>query len=152
MNKHGPVIIVEDDVDDQFLLQEAFKELNYTNEIIFFGDGETALDFSANGNKNPFLILSDINLPKLSGIELRMKLKMDADIHLKCIPYLFFTTAANHKAVIDAYSTSVQGFFTKPNSYPELQEQIKIIMEYWTHCSAPNDFKPEFSNRETIKN
>ena len=138
MNKHGAVIIIEDDVDDQFLLQEAFKELNYTNEIIFFGDGEAALDFLANGNKNPFLILSDINLPKLSGIELRIKLKMDADIHLKCIPYLFFTTAANHKAVIDAYSTSVQGFFTKPSTIDDLRRVIRNIMEYWKDCHSPN--------------
>ncbi len=69
-----------------------------------------------------------------------MKLKENADLDLKCVPYLFFITAANHKAVIDAYSTSVQGFFTKPNSYPELKEQVKIIMEYWKHCSAPNYF------------
>jgi CheY-like chemotaxis protein len=140
MNKQGPIIIIEDDMDDQLLLQEVFKELNYTNEIIFFGDGEKALDFLTHSNKYPFLILSDINLPKLNGIELREKLKMDADIHLKCIPYLFFTTASHHIAVIEAYSTSVQGFFTKPNTYPELHEQIKVIMEYWMHCSAPNNF------------
>ena len=109
-------------------------------KLFFFGDGESALDFLTYGNKNPFLILSDINLPRLSGIELRMKLKMDANIHLKCIPYLYFTTAGNHKAVIAAYSTSVQGFFTKPNSYPELKEQMKVIMDYWIRCSAPNDF------------
>ena len=142
MNKQGPIIIIEDDVDDQLLLHEVFKELNYTNEIIFFGEAEKALDFLTNGNKNPFLILSDINLPKLNVIELRNKLKMDADINLKCIPYLFFTTAGNHKAVIEAYSTSVQGFFTKPNTYVELRDQIKVIMEYWMHCSAPNNFIP----------
>jgi len=140
MNKNGPVIIIEDDADDQFLFKDAFKELNYSNEIIFFSDGQTALDFLTNGNRNPFLILSDINLPKLSGIELRKKLRMDADLHLKCTPYLFFTTAANHKAVVEAYSTSVQGFFTKPDTYEEIREQIKIIMDYWKHCSAPNYF------------
>ncbi|HVX26640.1 MAG TPA: response regulator [Parafilimonas sp.] len=140
MNKEGCIIVIEDDLDDQFLIQESFKELNYPNEIIFFNDGQSALAFLANGNKNPFLILSDINLPKLNGFQLRLKLKENADLHLKCIPYLFFTTALNHQAVIDAYSTSVQGFFTKPTSFIELKEQIKIIMEYWKHCSAPNYF------------
>jgi CheY-like chemotaxis protein len=142
MNKEGCIIIIEDDYDDQFLLSEVFKELNYSNEIISFSDGLSALEFLTKGNKNPFLILSDINLPKLSGFELRNKLKVDADIHLKCIPYLFFTTASNHSAVIDAYSISVQGFFTKPNTYDELKEQIRIIMDYWKHCSAPNYFLP----------
>ena len=140
MNKEGCIIIIEDDLDDQMLLTEAFTELNYSNEIIFFGDGQAALEFLTSGNRNPFLILSDINLPKLSGFELRMKLKMNADLHLKCIPYLFFTTTSNQQAVIDAYSISVQGFFTKPNNFTELREQIKIIMEYWKHCSAPNYF------------
>ena len=145
MNKEGAVIIIEDDIDDQALLTDVFKELNYSNEIIFFADGISALEFLTKGNKNPFLILSDINLPKLSGLELRQKLKVDDDINLKCIPYLFFTTAAGHKAVIDAYSTSVQGFFTKPNSYDELKEQIQVIMDYWKHCSAPNNFLPSVS-------
>jgi CheY-like chemotaxis protein len=87
MNKGGPIIIIEDDPDDQEILTEVFKELNYSNEVIFFSDGLSALEFLTKGDTNPFLILSDINLPKLTGIELRMKLKVDADIHLKCIPY-----------------------------------------------------------------
>ena len=140
MNKGGCVIVIEDDIDDQFLIHEVFTELNYPNEIIFFGDGQEALEFLINGNKNPFLILSDINLPKLSGLELRVKLKTDADIHLTCIAYLFYPPETNQQAVMDAYSTSVQGFFTKPNSYPEMRKQIKVIMDYWTHCSAPNNF------------
>lgn len=146
MNKEGCIIVIEDDEDDQFLISEVFKELRYSNEIIWFADGLSALEFLTKGNRNPFLILSDINLPKLNGFELRNKLKVDAEIHLKCIPYLFFTTAANHRAVIDAYSTSVQGFFTKPDTYDELKEQIKVIMEYWKHCSAPNYFLPSSSN------
>ena len=140
MNKNGAILIIEDDVDDQFLMQEVFKDLNYKNEIIFFTDGQSALEFLSKDNRNLFLILSDINLPRISGIELRLKLRENAKLHLKCIPYLFFTTAANHRAVIDAYSASIQGFFTKANSYAELKEQVKIIMDYWKHCSAPNYF------------
>ena len=146
MNKDGAIIIIEDDEDDQFFLTDVFKELNYSNEVLFFADGLSALEFLTSGDKKPFLILSEINLPKLSGLELRNKLKENADIHLKCIPYLFFTTAGNHRAVIDAYSTSIQGFFTKPNSYDEIKEQIKVIMDYWKHCSAPNYFVSELLN------
>ena len=79
LNKQGCIIIIEDDRDDQYLLQEIFDELNYPNEVIFFADGQAALDFLTTGKKNPFLILSDINLPKLSGLELRLKLKMNAE-------------------------------------------------------------------------
>lgn len=142
MNKEGCVIIIEDDKDDQLIIKEVFDELNYANEVIFFENAELALEFLTNGFKNPFLILSDINLGKLNGFELREKLRVDAALHLKCIPYLFFTTQANQKAVKDAYSISVQGFFTKPGNFSALRNQMKIIMEYWKNCSPPNHFLP----------
>ncbi|MCW3077383.1 MAG: response regulator, partial [Bacteroidetes bacterium] len=63
----------------------------------------------------------------------------DAALQVKCIPYLFFSTAASQKAVIDAYGMSVQGFFVKQDSLPELEKTIKVIMEYWKRCVAPND-------------
>jgi CheY-like chemotaxis protein len=140
MNHKGPIIIIEDDQDDQMIFEEVFKKLNYPNELIFFTDGEEALEFIRARKVIPFLILSDVNLPKLNGFELRAKLKTDEDLALKCIPYLFFSTALNQKAVIDAYSMSVQGFFVKPNSMPELEQSIKAIMEYWRRCAAPNNF------------
>jgi CheY-like chemotaxis protein len=130
VNKNGPVIIIEDDADDQDFLAEIFQKLNYQNKILFFFDGQKALDHINATDELPFLILSDINMPKLNGFELREKLKTDAKLSNKCIPYLFFSTAVNQKAVIDAYSQSVQGFFLKPNSMGELEKTISAIMEY----------------------
>ncbi len=140
MNKNGPIIIIEDDIDDQDFLKEVFQKLKYPNELIFFSDGQAALDFLYSGKVVPFIILSDINLPKLSGFELRQKLKTDADLNTKCVPYLFFSTALNQRAVIDAYSMSVQGFFVKESSISELEKTITVIMEYWKRCAAPNNF------------
>lgn len=140
LNKNGPIIIIEDDEDDQEFLTEMFHKLNYQNEIVFFFDGQDALDHINASQDLPFLILSDINMPKLDGFELRQKLRTDSKLSNKCIPYLFFSTAANQKAVIDAYSKSVQGFFVKQNSMAELEKTISAIMEYWRRCAAPNDF------------
>jgi CheY-like chemotaxis protein len=140
MNKNGPVIIIEDDEDDQFILSEVFRNLNYKNEVIFFADGEKALEFLNKADILPFLILSDINMPRLNGFALRDKLKSDANLALKCIPYLFFSTALNQQIVIDAYSVSVQGFFVKETSVPEIEKTISVIMEYWLKCAAPNNF------------
>lgn len=139
-NKNGPIIIIEDDADDQDALTEIFKKLNYPNKILFFFDGQKALDFINDSDDSPFLILSDINMPKLNGFALREKLKTDAKLSIKCIPYLFFSTAANQKSVIEAYSLSVQGFFLKQNSMGELENTIFAIVEYWRRCAAPNDF------------
>lgn len=143
MNKTNPIIIIEDDPDDQELLKEVFKKLNYPNKLIFFFDGETALDFLNKKEVTPFLILSDINLPKLTGFALREKLKTDAELTIKCIPYLFFSTAISQKAVIDAYSMSVQGFFVKESSMAEMEKTITAIMEYWIRCAAPNNFNDQ---------
>jgi len=140
LNKNGPVIIIEDDPDDQEFLIEIFQKLNYQNKILFFFDGQQALEYINATHDLPFLILSDINMPKLNGFELREKLRTDEKLSNKCIPYLFFSTAANQKSVIDAYSQSVQGFFVKQNSMNELEKTVTVIMEYWRRCAAPNDF------------
>lgn len=138
MNKSGPIIVIEDDLDDQELLSEVFTELNYPNEVIFFSDGIVAFEYLTTSASKPFLILSDINLPKLNGFDLRDKVHNNEQLRLKCIPYLFFTTSVQQKNVIDAYSKSVQGFFTKPGSYSEVLRVIGNIIEYWKDCHSPN--------------
>ena len=140
MNKNGPVIIIEDDEDDRFILTEVYRKLNYKNEVIFFTDGEKALEFLNKEDTVPFLILSDINMPKLSGFALREKLRSDAKLAIKCIPYLFFSTALDQQMVINAYGASVQGFFVKQSSIPEIEKTITVIMDYWLKCAAPNNF------------
>ena len=141
MNKDGPIIIIEDDDDDQEILGEVFTELNYSNEVIYFADGEEALAYLVSTEVKPFIIFSDINMPKLGGMELREKVHNNEDLRLKSIPYLFFTTSAEQDAVVDAYSKSVQGFFIKPSSFAELKRVIKVIIEYWQDCVSPNYIK-----------
>lgn len=140
MNKDGTIIVIEDDEDDQFVLEEVFKELGYSNKRIYFSSGLSALDYLYTTTDRPFIILSDINLPKLNGLELRRKVQVDAELSLRCIPYIYFTTAINQQAVIDAYSTSAQGFFVKPTDFDEIKETIDIMIKYWKKCAAPNNF------------
>jgi len=140
MNKNGPVIVIEDDQDDQDILSEIFVRLGYKNPVIFFADGNDALDYLNKTEIVPFLILSDINMPKINGFELREKIITNEQLQVKCIPYLFFTTSANKKSVIDAYSMSVQGFFVKNNSFDKLEDTIRKIMEYWKECIAPSEY------------
>ncbi|RYY39069.1 MAG: response regulator [Chitinophagaceae bacterium] len=139
MKSAGPVVVIEDDMDDKEILTEVFNELGYPNQIVFFKDGEDALAYLNRTEVIPFLILSDINMPRVDGFQLREKIRTDAKLEMKCIPYLFFTTSSSQKAIIDAYSTSAQGFFIKENSYIELRDLIDIIMKYWTKCSSPNN-------------
>jgi len=140
MNKGGPIIVIEDDMDDQEVLSEIFTNLGYKNEICFFADGNDALEFINMTDIQPFLILSDINMPKINGFELRNKVFTNEKLHTKCIPYLFFSTSATKKAVIDAYALSVQGFFIKSGTIKGLENTIRKIVEYWKECIAPSEF------------
>ncbi|GAA3936774.1 response regulator [Chitinophaga oryziterrae] len=141
MNKNGPLVVIEDDEDDRELFTSVFNELGYSNEIVFFEDGQAALAYIQGEDIFPFLILSDINLPKLNGFELRKMVHTNEGLSSKCIPYLFFSTSVEKEAVYDAYTMSVQGFFKKPSSYEHLKSTIRIIIEYWRECYSPNHFE-----------
>lgn len=141
MNKKGAIVVVEDDDDDQQFFSDVFNELGYKNEIIFFNDGQDALAYLTAKSSEPFIVFSDVNMPKLNGIELRKQIHENEDIRLKTIPYLFFTTVAEQDAVIDAYSKSIQGFFIKPSTYEGLKNTLKTIVEYWQLCESPNYVK-----------
>ncbi len=141
MNKGGPIVIIEDDRDDQDIFREVFESLACKNEVLFFDNGELALDYLLSSDVEPFIIFSDINMPVLNGMELREKVHENEDLRLKSIPYLFFSTSAEQQYVVDAYSKSIQGFFIKPSSFGEIRNTIKIIVDYWSSCVSPNCVK-----------
>jgi len=141
MNKSGPIIVIEDDQDDQDILSDVFKKIECPNKIFFFTDGNEALEFLNRTEIQPFMILSDINMPKINGFELRNKVFADKQLMTKCIPYLFFTTSSNKDAVLDAYALSVQGFFIKPTSINTLESMVRKIVDYWQICIAPNEYE-----------
>ncbi|WP_159478339.1 response regulator [Dyadobacter sp. 3J3] len=138
MNKTGPIIIIEDDEDDRLILDEIFKNLNYKNEITYFENGGDALKYLTESDVEPFIILSDINMPALNGLELREKIYNNEKLRVKCIPYLFFSTSAEQSHVVDPYSKSIQGFFIKPTNFDRLQQTKKTIIQYWMECVSPN--------------
>ena len=140
MSKDGPIIVIEDDIDDQGILAEVFKRLNIKNEIVFLSNGDKAIDYLATTTTNPFIILSDVNMPKINGFELKEKIRRDEKVALKYIPYLFFTTGAHKQLVNDAYALSAQGFFLKPIRITDLENTIKTIVAYWSLAVAPDEF------------
>jgi CheY-like chemotaxis protein len=140
MNKNGPIVI-EDDPDDKDVLIDIFGKLNYSNEVICFLESEKALDYLNRSDKVPFLVLSDINMPRLSGLGLKRKIHTDAALQGKCIPYQFFTTSASKGAVVEAYSMSAQGFFIKETTVAELEKTVSILVEYWKRCFSPNQYE-----------
>ena len=138
MNKSGPIVIIDDDADDQELLQELFTELQVPNELVFLRDGHAALTFLKQPHIRPFLILSDISMPGMNGFALREHIIKDPDLAMKCVPFIFCTTGASLSIVSDAYRHSVQGIFQKPSNYQDWLEILKAIFQYWNHGLVPN--------------
>jgi len=138
MHKEGPIIIIEDDSDDQELLKEIFEELKITNLIKFFNSCLHALDYLLSPVEKPFLIISDINLPAMTGLEMCKKIRQNEFLRMKTIPFVFLTTTHDQKVVTEAYEMNVQGFFVKPSNIKELKETIKMIVDYWKVCRHPN--------------
>lgn len=137
--KTGPIVILEDDVDDHELFKDVLKELKITNEVLWFTSSSEVIEFLKNTEDQPFIIFSDINLPGLSGIELKRVIDADENMRKKSIPFIFYSTAANQEEVNKAYTQmTVQGFFQKPSRYADIKTNIKIIFEYWMICKHPN--------------
>lgn len=141
MNRNGEIIVIEDDKEDQELFGEILESLKISNKVLFFCNGEEALEYLQQPDIEPFLILSDINLPRLNGFELRERVFTNQELSKKCIPYIFFTTSASKESVINAYAFSAQGFFIKPSNFSELEEVLTSIIGYWKKCFSPSDYK-----------
>ena len=139
MSKLGPIVIVEDDLDDQEMIQEVMEELGIKNELVFFDRSLKAFEFLKSTTQQPFLILSDVNLPAQNGIEFKRQIDEDRQLREKSIPFVFYSTAVDKNSVNTAYQElTVQGFFKKKNKYEELKKDLKLIVDYWTTCKHPN--------------
>ena len=138
---NGPIILVEDDQDDREILEEVFESLHITNKLIFFSDGQAALDYLMTTTDHPFIILTDVNLPKMRGTELLQNINENEYLRKKSIPFIFLTTSADPASVRDAYEQMVQGFFQKEHRYEQVKKIIKLIVEYWTFCKHPNNIE-----------
>jgi CheY-like chemotaxis protein len=139
MAKSGPIVIIEDDTDDKDLFMEILKELEVRNEVTWFTKCEDAFEYLKTTKDQPFLIFSDVNLPKQNGIEFKRQLDSDETLRKKSIPFIFYSTSVAQKIVNEAYTQmTVQGFFQKANSYDEIKNNIRLIIDYWTACRHPN--------------
>lgn len=133
-----PIIIVEDDLDDQEIMQEVLNDLQVGYRIDFYTHAQELLDYLYTTNEQPFLILSDVNLPSMNGLELRKIISENEYLRLKSIPFVFLSTSCDEYAVKEAYNLTVQGYFVKQHSIPDIKATMKLIIEYWEKCEHIN--------------
>ncbi len=137
MNKK-PIIVIDDDNDDLELIQQAFSELNIDNEIIVFDDGYKFLEYIKKTKDGTFFILCDINMVKLTGMELKKIIHDDDRLRIKCVPFIFLSTSSASDSIMKAYSYGVQGYFIKPNNLEKLKSVLQAMITYWSDSHHPN--------------
>ena len=138
-DRMAPLVMIDDDVDDKDMIEEACRDLDLPNPIRWFNDCNNAYDYLEQEPEQPFLILCDVNLPGMSGIEFKRKLDRNPFLKKKSIPFVFFSTSADKKKVTEAYTEmTVQGYFQKPSSYAECKTLMTAIIGYWKICKHPN--------------
>ncbi|HEU4470949.1 MAG TPA: response regulator [Flavisolibacter sp.] len=129
---HGPIIIIDDDSDDQEIYGEALKAIGINNEVRYFDGGQPALDYLYTTAERPFILLSDINMPQMTGLQLKEIIQKDDFLREKGIPFVFISTNASAAAVRRAHELNVQGYFQKPDNINDIQSMLRKLFDYWS--------------------
>jgi two-component system, chemotaxis family, response regulator Rcp1 len=128
------ILLVEDNEGDIVLTLKALKKAHVHNEIDVVRDGEQALKFLHKQGpfshaETPGLILLDINLPKIDGVEVLAEVKKHE--HLRLIPVVMLTTSDSEKDIMQSYYHYANCFITKPVNFTKFMEVIKTVKEFW---------------------
>lgn len=130
MRDNKPILLVEDDEVDVMTVSRALTELRIGNRLDVCGDGEEALGHLADPAVRPCVILLDVNMPCMNGLELLARLKEDP--RLRSIPVIMLTTSRNERDRMESFDRSVAGYMVKPVDYSQFVSLIRQIDMYWT--------------------
>jgi CheY-like chemotaxis protein len=136
MDKLGRILLVEDDERDVELTINALEEYNLANEVVVARDGEEALDYlycrgkyNARSSDNPAVLLLDLKLPKVDGLEVLRQVKSDDD--LKMIPVVVLTSSREEKDLVASYRLGVNAYVVKPVDFHEFVDAIRELGAFW---------------------
>ena len=137
MNTTKPILLIEDDIIDRMTVQRSFKELQITNELLTANNGEEGLVCLKDERTDaPCIIILDLNMPKMNGIEFLSVVKQDAV--LRKIPVIVLTTSKEEIDKVRSFNLGVAGYIQKPVDYDKFLEAIKTINLYWTLSELPS--------------
>ena len=142
MNELGRILIVEDDPKDVELTLIALEEYNLANEVVVTRDGEEALDylycrgnFKMRSSDNPAVLLLDLKLPKVNGLEVLQQIKSDEK--LKIIPVVVLTSSREERDMVASYKLGVNAYVVKPVDFHEFVNAIKELGVFWAVINEP---------------
>jgi len=142
MNKLGRILLVEDDSKDVELTLTALEEYNLANEVIVARDGEEALEylysrgkFKTRSGDNPSVMLLDLKLPKVDGLEVLKQIKSEEK--LRMIPVVVLTSSKEEKDMVASYRLGVNAYVVKPVDFHEFVNAIKELGVFWAVINEP---------------
>jgi len=142
MNKLGRILLVEDDPKDVELTLTALEEYNLANEVIVARDGEEALEylysrgkFKTRPNGNPAVMLLDLKLPKVDGLEVLKQIKSEEK--LRMMPVVVLTSSKEEKDMVASYKLGVSAYVVKPVDFHEFVNAIKELGVFWAVINEP---------------
>ena len=142
MDKLGRILMVEDDPKDVELTLTALGDYNLTNEVVVIHDGEEALNylyrrgnFQGRSNENPAVLLLDLKLPKVDGLEVLQQMKSDET--LKMIPVVVLTSSREERDMVASYKLGVNAYVVKPVDFHEFVNAIKELGMFWAIINEP---------------
>jgi CheY-like chemotaxis protein len=142
MAKPGRILLVEDDPNDVELTLSALAENGLANEVVVARDGEQALDYlfrrgvyASREEGNPTLMLLDLKLPKVDGIEVLKRVK--ADPHLKTIPVVVLTSSREEQDLMRSYNSGTNAYVVKPVDFHEFIGAVRKLGLFWTVVNHP---------------
>ena len=131
-----PILLVEDDQVDVMTVMRALKEIHVTNPVVNLENGEEALKYLRNPDSvQPCIILLDLNMPIMNGIEFLQVAKHDA--RFKRIPVVVLTTSEEQQDKVNSFDLGVAGYMAKPVDYRQFVEVMRSIDAYWTISEMP---------------
>jgi len=137
MCESKPVLLIEDDMVDILTVKRAFKDLKIENKLVLAKNGEEALAYLADMvSDEPCLILLDINMPKMNGIEFLKEYRKNKKF--KNIPIVVVTTSKEDSDKTEMFKLSVSGYMIKPLEYVDFLNTIDTIRSYWTLSKLPS--------------
>jgi CheY-like chemotaxis protein len=130
MNKLLNILLIEDDAIELMKFNRVLSTLDIKHKILEANNGEEAIKILKEKETVPDIIVLDLNMPKMNGIEFLRILK--ADEYLKYIPAVILTTSNNRKDILECYKIGIAGYLLKPLKYDDYIDRIKHLIEYWS--------------------
>jgi CheY-like chemotaxis protein len=134
----GLILFIDDDKDEHVLFKHSMKATEVRNKIKTFFNGHDALDFISTTEEEIFFIISDINMPKMDGLELKRRIESDADIRSKAIPFIFHSNQTSPAEIRTSFTLGIQGFIKK-GDYNETVQLLIALFYFWSNCIHPKD-------------